>query len=320
MASTSSVGAASLASASSAAAFYTRFTQATDALRTHIGDAADTAALHAALQRLAALNAELTAAVDSGVLPAHDQALHRRALDEITATLDQRRRAIQPAKTVGAGFAFRRKPAKPTPSAPQPTITATEPTSTTSAEDTADADRLVITSLSDTSYIPPPQQEAVRLSIHVCGVTNSLVDLRSLNASVVSVQLRDISDSILLLPCIEGSVMAHDIVHSLVGIPSCHQFRMHTSTRVAVQLATKRSSIVTIEACRNLVFVADPHALKVQDFDDLIGSHQLASSTPHVAAASCNFRTVQASISIDAPGATQTVADRIDEALTTLGG
>jgi hypothetical protein len=115
--------------------------------------------------------------------------------------------------------------------------------------------------------------------------------------------------------------MAHGIVHSLVGIPSCHQFRMHASTRVAVQLATKRSSVVTIEACRSLVFVADSEAFKVQDFDDLIGSHQLASSTPHHAAApSSNFRVVQASVSIDALGATQTVEARIDEALTTLGG
>lgn len=70
--------------------------------------------------------------------------------------------------------------------------------------------------------------------------------------------------------------MIHDLINSLLSIPSCHQYRMHNSKDAVVELSTKRGSVVTLEGCSGVSFVTKAEEpIKVQDFDDLINSEQL---------------------------------------------
>ncbi|SJX61486.1 uncharacterized protein SRS1_12471 [Sporisorium reilianum f. sp. reilianum] len=318
MASSSSLGNASLANASSAQAFYTHFRTATDSLLTRLSDGPTLAtpeSLQQALQTYAGLSAELTRAVDSGVLPAHDQGVHKRRLEEVAAALEQRRRVVAQQgerKSKGGGFAFKRK---------QPAA-AVEPSATVAHSDTIEAspekpatavpDRqashLTVSAIHDSRHSSATQPlSSTHTSIDITDISNSIVDLRSLAASahtVLAVQIRGVTHSALLLPPIEGSVMIHSVADSLLSIPSCHQFRMHESKHAVVELSTKRSSVVTIEACSGIRFVTKGgEALKVQDFDDLINSEQLKQ--PGGMGSKSNFRVIQPSDGSD-------LASRVD--------
>lgn len=305
MASTSSLGNASLANASSAQSFYTHFRAATWKLLEQLDVATTPEALQDALEKYAGLRAELTRAVDSGVLPAHDQAVHKSSLDQVAAALDQRRKAVE-AHDVGRkkpGFAFKRKQEQPIVSrtsscsepAPAPECTPTTTSSTTDTPElnaaqtsqmspgsvvtaaSSSSNHVAISGLQGVSY----KHEALHkrdtpISLDLSAVSDSLIDLGHCVSTVKSVQLRNVTHSIVVLPRVEGSVMVHDLASSILVVPLCHQFRMHTSNQVVVELATKRGSVVTIEACRQVVFVQQGSGtIKVQDFDDLIHSEQL---------------------------------------------
>ncbi|GAC96837.1 hypothetical protein PHSY_004421 [Pseudozyma hubeiensis SY62] len=305
MASTSSVGNASSANASSAQAFYTHFRAATDSLLSQL--AAPTTgsdSLQQALAKYASLSAELTQAVDSGVLPSHDQGVHKRRLEEVSAALEQRRRALEEAKQVGkgegkkrGGFAFKRK--QPVASAPIPPPSATAASkeevtaATASSSDEPQASRqsshLTISTLQDTRYTHPIPQPTTSqpapstpISLDLTNISHSIVDLRPLATThtILAVQIRNVHSSAVLLPHVEGSVMVHDLQQSVLGIASCHQFRMHVSKDTVVQLETKRGSVVTIEGCSAVRFVTrrETEEIRVQDFDDLMNSEGLRSA------------------------------------------
>ncbi|SPO22275.1 uncharacterized protein UTRI_00953 [Ustilago trichophora] len=322
MASTSSLGNASLANASWAQAFYTQFRASTHSLLDQIACVTTTEALQDALQLLARLSADLTRAVDSGLLPAHDQGVHKRRLEEVSAALEVRRRELTKStsggskseagdKNKGMTFAFKRK--TPVSAAASPTTRAAASTSTnkvetslqvTTLEEERKSTHLTISSLHNTTYhytSNTTDHKDTQISLDLTNLTSSLIDLRPLSSThtILSVQLRSVSNSILLLPPIEGSMMIHDLNHSLLAIPSCHQFRMHTSHEVAVELCTKRNSVVTVEGCKRIMFVAkvegeEEAGLRVQDFDDLINSDQLkADGAARVRGKEANFRLVK---------------------------
>ncbi|TKY89393.1 hypothetical protein EX895_001924 [Sporisorium graminicola] len=313
MASSSSVGNASLANASSAQAFYTHFRAATDSLLTRLSNDPSTTTtpelLQQALQTYSGLSAELTQAVDSGVLPTHDQGVHKRRLEEVAAAIEAKRRSVaqqgQVERKNKGGFAFKRK---------QPAIEAvpglavssrsealqTSPQTPRATAQDRQSSHLTVSAIHDTRYTHSSTNTtqpllSKHISIDVTDVSNSIVDLRSLAEpahTVLAVQIRGVINSALLLPPIEGSVMIHGLKDSLSSVPSCHQFRMHESKDVVVELSTKRGSVVTVEGCSGITFVTrSGEEVKVQDFDDLINSEQLRHQGETESRA--NFRVIQ---------------------------
>ncbi|KAL1717593.1 tubulin binding cofactor C-domain-containing protein [Schizophyllum commune] len=101
--------------------------------------------------------------------------------------------------------------------------------------------------------------------------------------NISAVHIRNISDSLIVLPLISGSVMLHDITRSIVVV-GCHQFRMHTSKAVDVYLSITSNPI--IEHCSEIRFSPYPSALapdapsnglqSIQDF-----SHIRATPSPN---------------------------------------
>lgn len=290
MASSSSLGNASLANATTAQAFYTQFRQATCSLLTQVSSGE--APLDDALSRYAKLSVELTSAVDSGVLPSHDQGVHKRALEEIGKALEDRRRAA--ATDSGKkkpGFAFKRSRPVATSAAANTAV------ATTSAADSKRSEEMISVLKASSGDVKrsnhvcvasvhnariarapsPARDNTQQMSIDVNDISGSLIDLRPLgnDCTIRSVQIRSVTDSIILLPRVEGSVMVHHLHHSFLSIPSCHQFRMHDSKEDVVEITTKRGSVVTVEACQMVKFVTKQDGIEVQDFDDLINSSQL---------------------------------------------
>ncbi|KAF6767310.1 Tubulin binding cofactor C-like domain protein [Kalmanozyma brasiliensis GHG001] len=300
MASTSSIGNASLANASSAQAFYSHFRSSTDVLLSQLSDSVTTQEqLQQAVQTYAGLSAELTQAVDSGILPSHDQGVHKRRLEEISAALEEKRKGLgqrPEGSGVGkkkAGFAFKRKqPAVAAVTQSSPTIAPQALPTTNAIDGTQDgtvptvqgrqSSHVTISALRGTRYkhsiIFSAIESSKSVSIDVTDISNSIVDLRPLTSTytILAVQIRSVTNSSLLLPPIEGSIMIHGLTSSLLGVPSCHQFRMHNSKDSVVELSTKRGSVVTLEGCSAIRFVTNPQEpIRVQDFDDLINSEQL---------------------------------------------
>ncbi|PWZ03412.1 hypothetical protein BCV70DRAFT_17032 [Testicularia cyperi] len=344
MASTSSLGNASTASATDASAFYHTFRATLAAIETDISISANQSQLHNVLQRFSHARSELTLATTAGILPAHDRALHERSLLKISSLLDAKRRQLSRSSQNAATnretditpsipspgsssqprpippqtrstFTFKRtpKPAQPTKldthvasslappdstrdgaKAPTPStvqaglVSAPSPAPLSAASQTEPS--RASSSLSHQSL--PPSQPHLRISdldarcpslsslldsvpishshgvsLEITQVCNSILDLRPLPATLRSAQIRDVVGSILVLPPISGSVMIHALQHSLLVIPSCHQFRIHESSNSTLQLDTK-GSIVTMESCTHL-FIVGPSHLKVQDFDNL---------------------------------------------------
>lgn len=318
MASSSSVGNASSADAICAQAFYTHFRAATESLLTQLSTSATSPELlQHALQTYAELSAQFTRAVDSGVLPSHDQRVHKDRLQDISAAMQDKSRALteqqhhgqKQSKTRGS-FAFKRKqPAATSASMPTSTPLSTWKDATANVESlTAEAqldaaqrrsNHLTISALHETKYThpapnPTQAEPPTSVSVDLTNISNSIVDLRPLATThtIVALQIRNVTCSAIALPPIEGSIMIHTLSNSMLSIPSCHQFRMHLSTNAVVALSTKRASVVTIEGCKRITFVTHNHEpIKVQDFDDLINSEQLkqAGSTDMHA----NFNVVQ---------------------------
>ncbi|KAJ9477341.1 Tubulin-folding cofactor C [Pseudozyma hubeiensis] len=302
MASTSSVGNASSANASSAQAFYTHFRASTDSLLSQLSNpTTGSDSLQQALAKYASLSAELTQAVDSGVLPSHDQGVHKRRLEEVSAALEQRRRSLEEGKQVDkgegkkrGGFAFKRKqPVVASAPIPTPSATAASEEVTTATASSLDepqpsrqSSHLTISTLQDTRYTHPipttTTSQLTPISLDLTNISHSIVDLRSIATThtILAVQIRNVHTSAVLLPHIEGSVMVHDLSQSAFGVASCHQFRMHVSKDTVVQLETKRGSVVTIEGCSGVRFVTrrETEEIRVQDFDDLMNSEGLRSA------------------------------------------
>ncbi|KIM62925.1 hypothetical protein SCLCIDRAFT_118764 [Scleroderma citrinum Foug A] len=114
-------------------------------------------------------------------------------------------------------------------------------------------------------------------------ISNCIVNLLPDHTTDFSaVHLQRVTDSVLLLPHINGSIILHDM-SDCVLVVGCHQFRMHNSTRVDVYLSAGTNPI--IEHCSDIRFSAYPNSLPqapsqqvftVQDF-----SHIRATPSPN---------------------------------------
>jgi len=141
----------------------------------------------------------------------------------------------------------------------------------------------------------PNSQDFSESDLTIADLDNCIVDLvgQTTQPILTAIHIRNISDTILVLPIIKGSVLLHDIRRCIIVV-GCHQFRMHTSTNVHVHLAI--SSNPVIEHCSGIRFTNYPAFLSeqsqdmpstnnftVQDF-----SHIRASQSPNWSAVAGN--------------------------------
>ncbi|RDB23844.1 Tubulin-folding cofactor C [Hypsizygus marmoreus] len=113
----------------------------------------------------------------------------------------------------------------------------------------------------------------------------SRVDRPETPLSISALHIRNLTDTVLLLPLVDGSALLHDLSRCTI-VMGCRQFRMHASQKVDVYLSIPSNPI--IEHCSNIRFAAYPTALlpsptvptsnhfSVQDF-----SHIRATPSPN---------------------------------------
>ncbi|KAJ7628454.1 tubulin binding cofactor C-domain-containing protein [Roridomyces roridus] len=212
---------------------------------------------------LAKLNKTLADA--TGSLPGYDQRQFELQVKAIEKSLQELRPKSK--------FAFKRKPPGPTTTTTTPTPAATSniapPPSTTTP-----STNLTLSSHSSqylTKTALPPASQSSDLSIS--DLSNCIVNL--LDSKFSALHIRNLTDTVLLLPVIQGSILLHDLRRCTV-VAGCHQFRMHTSTNVDVYLAIQSAPI--IEHCSHIRFSTYPsslskeitaHEFSVQDFSHI---------------------------------------------------
>lgn len=198
-------------------------------------------------------------------LPSYDQRQCSAQMDLLEQTLEETRSASVPKKK----FAFKRKADRPPfsavptlpPSAqatpPQPGRDHLSAVSTFHKLSAHSNCRLSLQSL------PTFEDDAPTFDLTISDLNRCIVDLCSPTEiasprhrlSLTALHIRDLKDTILILPNIEGSVLLHNL-HTCTVIVACHQFRMHSSTHVRVYLATISNPV--IEDCSAIAFAEYP--------------------------------------------------------------
>ncbi|KAJ7028721.1 tubulin binding cofactor C-domain-containing protein, partial [Mycena alexandri] len=270
--------------------FSAQFQASRTELESRVESAKSTKITADALQTLSVDLAKLTKTLAdaTGSLPSYDQRQYELQLKGLEKSLEELRALIPKSK-----FAFKRKaPAPPTTPVPAPTAVP-EASSTTQPKSVSISTNLALFShllryLTKDSL--PPTFEASDLTIsdlNKC-ILNLLPSNDSLPESsylkISALHIRNLTDTILILPPIRGSVLIHDLKRCVLVV-GCHQFRMHTSTNVNVYLSIPSTPV--IEHCSKIRFAPYPvtlqmsghpypSALSIQDF-----SHIKSTPSPH---------------------------------------
>ncbi|KAJ7057016.1 tubulin binding cofactor C-domain-containing protein [Mycena amicta] len=216
-------------------------------------------ALSLDLAKLAKLLADAT-----GSLPNYTQRQYELQVKTLEKSLEDLRGSLPKSK-----FAFRRKTpvaatsvAQPRPTAPA--VVAPAPASSTNLILSSHSRRYLTH-----SALPSSNTSDLTISdLNQC-IVNLLPGTSTLKISAL--HIRNLVDTVLLLPTIPGSVLLHDLRRCVVVV-GCHQFRMHTSTLVDVYLSISSNPI--IEHCSQLRFATvwspeSPGSLTVQDFSHI---------------------------------------------------
>ncbi|KAJ7704350.1 tubulin binding cofactor C-domain-containing protein [Mycena rosella] len=255
-----------------------------------------------------------TLADATGSLPSYDQRQYELQLKGLERSLEELRALLPKSK-----FAFKRKaPVASTPAPPTPVSMAVPeiPPQTDSVSTNLTLSSHSFKYLSTASL--PSASHASDLTISDLNgcIVNLLPDMgdaepRSLEISAL--HIRNLTDTLLLLPVIRGSVLLHDLRRCIL-IVGCHQFRMHTSTRVDVYLSIPSTPI--IEHCSQIRFTAypatfsqdtSPNVFAVRDF-----SHIRATPSPNWSAVP------EEALVMQWPVGTITSEEEIADALNTL--
>ncbi|EEB89287.1 hypothetical protein MPER_12631 [Moniliophthora perniciosa FA553] len=197
----------------------------------------------------------------TGSLPNFDQKNCELQLKQLEATLQSIRESSAPK----AKFAFKRKVKTET----QTNVTSSNPTSAAipvplKESDDTPSQALTISSHSNThlswASIPGPfsnLQPDLAIS-HLDHCILDLVRFPSQNLTISALHVRNVSNTVLILPRIPGSAMLHDLKNCVV-ILGCHQFRMHTSQHVDIYLSIQSNPI--IEHCTGIRFGTYPRSI-----------------------------------------------------------
>ncbi|KAJ6588376.1 tubulin binding cofactor C-domain-containing protein [Mycena capillaripes] len=231
-----------------------------------------------------------TLADATGSLPSYDQRQYELQLKALEKSLEELRTSIPKSK-----FAFKRKAAAASTQDPPNVVPTVVPERSPQSQPMST--NLTLSShslryLSNTSVPWKSQASDLTISDLTKCIVNLLPDAvdesssqDSSDSKISALHIRNLTDTILLLPVIRGSVLLHDLRRCIVVV-GCHQFRMHTSTNVDVYLSIPSTPI--IEHCSQIRFASYPAALRgsedtcsddtfsVQDF-----SHIKSTPSPH---------------------------------------
>ncbi|KAF8802360.1 TBCC-domain-containing protein [Phlegmacium glaucopus] len=241
------------------------------------------------IQELSVLLAKITKSLAdaTGSIPSYDQKQYEiqlKGLEEAVETL-------RASKVPKAKFAFKRKPQPPSQvSHLTPAISKESSISSLSPACPTTSSNLTLSQqthayLTMSSLPTRLQQSDLSLSdLNDCIV--NLLPTASAGSSlkISALHARNLKTCVVLLPSIDGSALLENISGCIIVL-GCHQFRMHSSTRVDVFLSVSSNPI--IETCKQIRFsqypsnfiIPNPTPLapfSVQDF-----SHIRASSSPH---------------------------------------
>ncbi|KAJ7253063.1 tubulin binding cofactor C-domain-containing protein [Mycena haematopus] len=244
--------------------FSTQFQASRTELESRVDIAKSTKITADTLQSLSLDLAKLTKTLSDaiGSLPGYDQRQYELQLKGLQKSLEDLRTLIPKSK-----FAFKRKDPVPpsetslthvppvmaeTSSESQPDST---PMSTNLTLSSHSHQYLTVASLSDTSL----SSDLAISDLDKC-IVNFLPDAGNTDTLKISaLHIRNLTDTVLLFPVIQGSVLLHDLRRCVVVV-GCHQFRMHTSTHVDVYLSIPSTPI--IEHCSQIRFASYPTALR----------------------------------------------------------
>ncbi|KAJ7216622.1 tubulin binding cofactor C-domain-containing protein [Mycena pura] len=243
-------------------------------------------AIQSLSQDLAKLTKTLADA--TGSLPNYAQRQYELQLKGLDKSLEELRSLIPKTK-----FAFKRRlpmqSSAPTSASP---ASAAVPAASSPPPYMSASTNLILSShslryLSKNSLPSAPHVSDLTISdLNKC-VVNLLPDTGgeaaegSSSMELSGLHIRNLTDTILLLPNTQGSVLLHDL-HRCIVVVGCHQFRIHTSTSVDVYLSIPSTAV--IEHCSRIRFSsrsrmlsqetsgsesALPDGLSVQDFSHI---------------------------------------------------
>ncbi|KIK68349.1 hypothetical protein GYMLUDRAFT_35745 [Collybiopsis luxurians FD-317 M1] len=195
-------------------------------------------------------------------------------------------RVLESLRKVSSGtskFAFRRKAKEVSASLPE-TVAAT---GASNAATVSPSTTLTLSSYSERFITPEdlPSPHAtssdLRSELSITNLDGCLLNLLDSPYEISALHIRDVKNSILLLPALDGSVILHDLRNCVVVV-KCHQFRMHASKDTDVYLRIQSSP--TIEHCSGISFAPYPPAFSSSDLhetpDLLVQDFSHINSTP----------------------------------------
>ncbi|KAI6038619.1 tubulin binding cofactor C-domain-containing protein [Pisolithus marmoratus] len=189
----------------------------------------------------------------TGSLPSYDQ----RQCETQLKSLEKAVEALRGASSAVPKFTFKRKAAKA--KVDDPALHAVPiPQNVSPATGSVNAlSSLSCRYLTAADFVHRNMSGELTLSDLATCIVNLLPE-DSHNTDVSAIHVQRLTDCVVLLPRIGGSILLHNLSNCVL-VAGCHQFRMHSSTNVDVYLSAVSNPI--IEHCSDIRFAEYPDAL-----------------------------------------------------------
>ncbi|KAJ3921240.1 tubulin binding cofactor C-domain-containing protein [Lentinula edodes] len=187
----------------------------------------------------------------TGSIPKFDQRNCENQLKEIEQSLEGLRKASAPASK----FAFKRKAREAVQSSPNVSTPSMKASAAPTSSLTLSSYTMKLVTPDD---LPDPETVApeLRSELSIHDLDSCILNLINAKQHEISaLHIRNVKNSILLLPALDGSVILHDLINCIVVV-KCHQFRMHSSKGIDVYLSIQSNPI--IEHCHSIQFAPYP--------------------------------------------------------------
>ncbi|KAJ4496010.1 tubulin binding cofactor C-domain-containing protein [Lentinula edodes] len=182
----------------------------------------------------------------TGSIPKFDQRNCENQLKEIEQSLEGLRKASAPASK----FAFKRKAREAVQSSPNVSTPSMKASAAPTSSLTLSSYTMKLVTPDD---LPDPETVApeLRSELSIHDLDSCILNLMNAKQEISALHIRNVKNSILLLPILDGSVILHDLINCIVVV-KCHQFRMHSSRSTDVYLSIQSNPI--IEHCHSIRF------------------------------------------------------------------